>query len=99
MYKVRGWHTQFRLIFNVRFGSQADLLPDITPTAASGGYPAIQLGILENQILNDCFAQYRTFKSSKYHRNDGPLSAKSGRCSVMLDVVSHLTANIHCPEY
>jgi len=22
---------------NVRFGSQADLLPDITPTAASGG--------------------------------------------------------------
>jgi len=62
-----------------RFGSAADLLPDITPTAASGGYPAIQLGILENQILNVCFAQYRTFKSPKYNRNEGQLTAISGR--------------------
>jgi len=48
---------RFKVTGDGRFRSQADLLPDITPTAASGGYPAIQLGILENQILNVCFAQ------------------------------------------
>ena len=53
-----------------------------TPTAASAGYPAIQLGILENQILNVCFHLKQSFKPADNLRYDSLLSAKSGHCGL-----------------
>ncbi len=47
---------------NVRKGSLADLLTDITPTAASGAKPADRDADFQNSNLNDCFTQKRSFK-------------------------------------
>ena len=63
---------------DVRFGSEAACQHHIKRTAASGTNPAIQQTNFQNPNLNVCFAQYRTFRSSNYQRNDWPLSARSG---------------------
>ncbi len=68
----------FKAVGNVRFGSLADLLTDITPTAASGAKPAVCEADFQNSNLNDCFTQKRSFKLFENHSNEGPLPARSG---------------------
>ena len=64
---------------NVGYGSQAALHPDITPTAASEGKPAVHEADFQTSNLNDCFTQQRPFRAEENHDNDRPLSARSGR--------------------
>jgi len=64
---------------NVRFGSQADLKVNITPTAASGGKADVQKLKLQNPNLNVCFHQERSFRLLKIRLIEGRLSARSGR--------------------
>ena len=52
---------------NVRFGSQADLLTDITPTAASGGKADTRQRDFEKPRLNVCFHPKRPFKTLESH--------------------------------
>jgi len=70
--------SQFWDIPSDRFGSEAACQHHIKRTAASGTNPAIQQTNFQNPNLNVCFAQYRTFRSSNYQRNDWPLSVRSG---------------------
>ncbi len=50
---------------NVGYGSLADLLTNITPTAASGAKPAVREADFQNSILIDCFTQKRSFSSDE----------------------------------
>ena len=61
----------------VRYGSLADYLPDITPTAASGGKPAVQTSNSENPAPDVCFHPKQPFRSWKIREIEGLLSAKS----------------------
>ena len=60
-------------------GSVAALQDNISSMSASVCKAAPQHANFDSEILNVFFAQYRTFKSSKYHRNDRQLPARSGR--------------------
>jgi hypothetical protein len=62
---------------NGRFGSLADLNANVTPTAASGGKPAVRSALFENPAPDVCFHPKQPFRSAKIQENDRLLSAKS----------------------
>ncbi len=80
------------MIRDVRFGSVAAAQHDISPTAASGGNPAVRVANFQNPNLNVCFSQQRPFRAEENHENDGQLTANSGRRSIMFDVLKVPTA-------
>ena len=69
---------------SVRFGSQADVFPDITPTAASGDKAANRREEFDCRSLNVCFYRKRPFRSVDSRDIDRQLTATS-RLSCRLD--------------
>jgi hypothetical protein len=67
------------LVQSVRFGSQADLFPNITSTAASERKAVVREWVFRGQILNVRSHQKRSFTSRVYRSFEGQLSANSGR--------------------
>ncbi len=71
-------HSRIRICdSNGRCGSQADLFPNTTRTAASGTNPAVQTNNFENPELNDCFPRKRSFTSLNISEIEGRLSAEA----------------------
>jgi hypothetical protein len=62
----------------VRYGSQADLFTDITPTAACGGKAVTQKQFFRSPWLNVSFHQERSFKPVDSRDFQRQLTAKSG---------------------
>jgi hypothetical protein len=83
----------YRAKANVRFGSLADLNANVTPTAASGGKPAVRSAIFENPAPDVCFHPKQPFRSAKIQENDRLLSARSGQCSGLLSTYYTKSSN------
>ena len=68
-----------RQLLNVRFGSLAVILTDISLTSAIGGEAAVRRSVFRSFRLNVCFHQERSFKTLSNLQYDRPLSANCGR--------------------
>ncbi len=94
--------TQKEVVFsNGSNGSVAACRYRISSTAAIECIPAVPERFFKIQNLNGSFSQEWTFKSSKYHRNEGQLTARSGHCklSLTMKLSGRREAAIHCSDW